>query len=187
MEKRKEEQNFFPLRIKLIPIMLILLIIIFNMGAFTSLNESDARDLYDQTRGFLEKLLKEKNSFDNMTYAIFFHNTPIILSGIIPFFGIITIFTSYYTSGLFIGVTAQVTGENRIKLITYTFSFIHTWLELISASIVASESFILSYSLLKKRFNSEILYSFAMAFLAVSIMALAATVETFYIQQFIKK
>ena len=61
MEKRKEEQNFFPLRIKLIPIMLILLIIIFNMGAFTSLNESDARDLYDQTRGFLEKLLKEKN------------------------------------------------------------------------------------------------------------------------------
>ncbi len=187
MKTKNEEQNLLPFRIKLIPIMFILLIIVFNMGAFTTINPEDAKKLYEQTKKFLEGLVKEKNSFDNITYAIFFHNAPIIISGVIPFFGLITIFTSYYTSGLFIGVTSQITGINKINIVMYTFSFLHTWLELLSASIVSTESFVLSYALLKKKLNSELLYSLAMVFLAVSIMALAATVETFYIKQIIKK
>ena len=187
MEVKKKEQNLLPLRIKLLPLMFILLIIAFNLGAFTRMNPEDAKKLYEQTKTFLEQLVKEKSSFDNITYAIFFHNAPIIISGIIPFFGIITVFTSYYTSGLFIGVTSQVTGINRVKIIMYTFSFLHTWLELLSASIVSTESLILSYALLKKKLNSELLYSLAMVFLAISIMALAATIETFYIRQLIRK
>jgi len=182
MERQKNTNNFFPLRVKVLPFTFIALILVFNIGAFTTLNERDAKNLYNQAQEYLKKMLEQRKGFDNVTYTILFHNAPIILSGIIPFAGALTVFTSYYTSGLFISVISQVLGRDRIGIILHTFSFFHTWLELLSASIASTESIVLAYSIYRRRFNQELPYSFALAFLAFSILALAASVETYYIQ-----
>jgi len=169
------------MRIKLIPAIFCALLIMFVVGTLTPLPPDQARILYEELNKTFSEIAKDK-SLELITMKILFNNIRIALITIVPLAGALFGFLALFSTGLGLSAISFFRNESRTKLLFLVLSAPHTWLEIVSLSLLCAESLTIGYLFLKRiPVRKELGITFSIIFLSISILTLAAGLEAMLI------
>lgn len=181
MREQGEELNTYKIRAKFIPIVFIAFLTLFIAGSLTPLPSDLAKILYEQLNRTAYEITKDRD-LEILTFKIFINNARVATMCVIPLVGVFFSFLVMLSTGLGLSSISLFSNRSRVELLLTTLSAPHTWLEILSISLVSVESIILSYLILKRLpVRKELGITLSVLFLSLSTLALAAGIEAMLI------
>jgi len=153
----------------------IILFIILGVGSSMPLSGEEARQFMKQFEDLTEDL---------STLRIFMNNLMIALLSFIPFIGVgITGYVIFQT-GKFLGYISTKSGIHPALFILFSIMMVYGLMEFLAYGVAASEGIILSYSLIRRRFRSEIKWLLISMGISAILLLAAAALESFLVSAF---
>ena len=165
--------------------MFLLLILSFILGIVTPLDRGLAEDLALSVKNFVEENIAPRKNVVDLGIFIFSHNAIRALPMLIPLVGaiwgpIVIYITGIYTNAMMI--TSGILGMEKLKIAISTLIIPSSLLEMISYSLLSSESIAL-FRYLRGKKDYYLSYTIAIAIVGISILLLAGMVEALEIRR----
>ena len=153
----------------------IILFIILGIGSITPLGASEAERLMKE----FEDLMKDLTAF-----GIFVNNFKVALLSLIPFIGAGIMGFVIFQTGKLLGCISAQSGMHPAAFILFSIIMVYGLMEFLGYGVAASEGIILSYSIIKRRFRSEIKWLLISMGVSAALLFAAAALESFLINMF---
>lgn len=166
------------LRIKLYPLVYMMMVASFIAGSYATMPAGQAQKIYDAFSEISKSLVANATGVDDVTYRLLYHNVTVLLPSVLPFIGMLMSLWITYSTGQVLSAISQVSRQSKYQLLIFTWSSAHTWLELLAITVASTESIILGMAILRKSLKDELGLSISSIILAISLLALAASLES---------
>jgi len=153
----------------------IILFIILGIGSISPLGASEAERLMKE----FEDLMKDLTAF-----RIFVNNFKVALLSLIPFIGAGIMGFVIFQTGKLLGCISAQSGMHPAAFILFSIIMVYGLMEFLGYGVAASEGIILSYSIIKRRFRSEIKWLLISMGVSAALLFAAAALESFLINVF---
>jgi len=153
----------------------IILFIILGIGSTTPLDASEAERLMKE----FEDLMKDLTAF-----GIFVNNFKVALLSLIPFIGAGIMGFVVFQTGKLLGCISAQSGIHPVAFILFSIIMVYGLMEFLGYGVAASEGMILSYSLIKRRFRSEIRWLIISIVVSAALLFAAAALESYIVDVF---
>jgi len=147
----------------------IILFIILGIGSAMPLSGEEAEQLMKE----FEDLMKDLTAF-----RIFMHNFMVALLSFIPFIGAGIMGFVIFQTGKFLGYISAQSGIHPALLISFSIITVYGLIEFLGYGVAVSEGIILSYSLIKRRFRSEVKWLLISVGVSAILLLAAAVLES---------
>ena len=153
----------------------ITLFIILGIGSSMPLSGEEVRQFMEQ----FEDLTKDLTAL-----KIFVNNFTIASLSFIPFIGAGIMGFVIFQTGKFLGYISAQSGMHPALLILFSVMTVYGFMEFLGYGVAVSEGIILSYSIIKKNFRSEIRWLLISMGVSAALLLAAAALESFLINVF---